>query len=109
MSARGAETARLYTSVLRSVYAGAEFKLGTGKREMSGEDAAEGRRTRRRGHPKPQTDAGPDEAADGRRARHQNCKYKHNFFSTGLGVTLGVRGIRRSALYRDKYGSYNPK
>ena len=25
--------------------------------------------------PKPQTDAGPDEAADGRRARHQNCKY----------------------------------
>ena len=93
-------------------------KLAAGNERGGREDAAEGRRTRRRGHrtrrrrtpeaaeghPKPQKDAGPDKAADGRRARHQNCKYKNNFFSTGLGVTLGVRGIRGSALYRDKYG-----
>ena len=32
VSARGAEPARLYTSVLRSVYVGAVFKLGAGKR-----------------------------------------------------------------------------
>ena len=86
-------------------------KEDTGPAEEDTGPAAEG-------HPKSQKDAGPAEEDTRSRSRTpdptrppmdaaQDAKTvstKKNFFSTGLGATLGVRGIRGSALYRDKYG-----